>query len=278
MNNNNDYVAGFDWRRSDRTAKRGNWLRDVAIALGHRRGGDASVHGRRRPCAAAHHPDQRHQPHRHGDGDDRQVAGRAHRQQLRRRHGRRSGGGRRQSAHRSHAVDPGQEDRHHPRVGLCRGQEADRHLRRRSVLRHHAPDQRAQAPLPALEPAGLDRQRPHHAVRRGRRCRHARQGGDHRAPVRAGNHQFGLGHVAAAGHAGSALHRDFAHRRPRTGRAVEPLRRQQHHQYRQPHQGICQSPPADPAARNRRGRALRRVAVRLHDRPAWWRAASPPTL
>ncbi len=26
-------VAGFGWRRSDRTAKRGNWLRDLAIAL-----------------------------------------------------------------------------------------------------------------------------------------------------------------------------------------------------------------------------------------------------
>ena len=33
MNNNNDYVAGFDWRRSDRTAKSGKWLRDVVIAL-----------------------------------------------------------------------------------------------------------------------------------------------------------------------------------------------------------------------------------------------------
>jgi pilus assembly protein CpaC len=33
VNNNNDYVAGFDWRRSDRTAKSGNWLRDVVIAL-----------------------------------------------------------------------------------------------------------------------------------------------------------------------------------------------------------------------------------------------------
>ena len=75
-------------------------------------------------------------------------------------------------------------------------------------------------------------QRPHHAVGRGGRCRHARQGGHHRAPVRAGDHQLGVGDVAAAGHAGSALHRDFAHRRPRAGRAVEPLRRQQHDQYR----------------------------------------------
>jgi pilus assembly protein CpaC len=33
VNNNNDYVAGFDWRRLDRTAKSGNWLRDVVIAL-----------------------------------------------------------------------------------------------------------------------------------------------------------------------------------------------------------------------------------------------------
>lgn len=33
MNNNNGYVAGFSWRRSDRTAKSGNWLRDVALAI-----------------------------------------------------------------------------------------------------------------------------------------------------------------------------------------------------------------------------------------------------
>ena len=33
MNNNNAYVAGFDWRRSDRIAKSGNWLREVVIAL-----------------------------------------------------------------------------------------------------------------------------------------------------------------------------------------------------------------------------------------------------
>lgn len=35
MKSNNDgSVAGFSWRHSDRIAKRGNWLRDVAIALG----------------------------------------------------------------------------------------------------------------------------------------------------------------------------------------------------------------------------------------------------
>ncbi|MBI2714214.1 MAG: type II and III secretion system protein family protein [Rhizobiales bacterium] len=34
MNNNSDFVVGFGWRRTDRTAKSGNWLRDVVIALG----------------------------------------------------------------------------------------------------------------------------------------------------------------------------------------------------------------------------------------------------
>ncbi len=33
MNNKNQYAAGFSWRRSDRTAERGGWLRDLAIAL-----------------------------------------------------------------------------------------------------------------------------------------------------------------------------------------------------------------------------------------------------
>ena len=47
---------------------------------------------------------------------------------------RRSGGRRRQSAHRSYAVDSRQENRHDAGVGLCRGQEAGRHFRRRGVL------------------------------------------------------------------------------------------------------------------------------------------------
>jgi pilus assembly protein CpaC len=34
VNNKNEYVAGFAWRRSDRTTERGGWLRDLAIALG----------------------------------------------------------------------------------------------------------------------------------------------------------------------------------------------------------------------------------------------------
>ena len=33
MKSNNDLVAGFDWRRSDRTGECGNWARDLAIAL-----------------------------------------------------------------------------------------------------------------------------------------------------------------------------------------------------------------------------------------------------
>jgi pilus assembly protein CpaC len=34
VNNNNDYAAGFTWRRWDRTTGAGCWLRDLAIALG----------------------------------------------------------------------------------------------------------------------------------------------------------------------------------------------------------------------------------------------------
>ena len=33
MNNKNEFAAGFAWRRSDRITERGNWLRDMAIAL-----------------------------------------------------------------------------------------------------------------------------------------------------------------------------------------------------------------------------------------------------
>ncbi len=219
------------------------------------------MHGRRRPCAGAGAYDQdwRQQPHRHGVGRHRQVAGRAHRSELRRPDGRRSAGRRRQSAHRSFALDPGQEDRHHPRLGLCRGQEADRHFRRGSDLRRDASDQRAQAPLPALAYRRLRGQRPHHAVGRGGRCGHPRPGGHHRAPVRPGDHQFRLGDAAAAGAPGSALHRDRAQRRPRSGRAVEPVRRQQHHQCRQPRAGVG---PAGHGHRHRQRDRRRRALGR----------------
>jgi pilus assembly protein CpaC len=33
VNNNNEYAVGFRWRRPDRSAARGSWLRDIAIAL-----------------------------------------------------------------------------------------------------------------------------------------------------------------------------------------------------------------------------------------------------
>lgn len=33
MKNHNDISAGFSWRAADRSTKRGNWLRDLAIAL-----------------------------------------------------------------------------------------------------------------------------------------------------------------------------------------------------------------------------------------------------
>jgi len=33
VKHNNEFAAGFAWRRSDRTAGAGNWLRDLAIAM-----------------------------------------------------------------------------------------------------------------------------------------------------------------------------------------------------------------------------------------------------
>ncbi len=33
MNKHNDIGVGFGWPLADRTTKRGNWLRDLAIAL-----------------------------------------------------------------------------------------------------------------------------------------------------------------------------------------------------------------------------------------------------
>ena len=33
MNNKNEFAAGFAWRHSDRVTERGNWLRDLAVAL-----------------------------------------------------------------------------------------------------------------------------------------------------------------------------------------------------------------------------------------------------
>ena len=140
MKNHNEIGVGFRWRVEDRATKRGNWLRDLAIALVIALAasilgmiGDAyaqaptkliQISGNNRTAMVTR--------------ADRQVAGRAHRCELRRHHGWRSGSCRRQSADRPRAVDPRKEDRHDPRVGLCRRQEACRHLRYRGVLRHHA--------------------------------------------------------------------------------------------------------------------------------------------
>ena len=197
--------------------------------------------------------------------------------------GRRSGRRRRQSAHRPHAVDPRQEDRHHARVGLCRGQEADRHFRRRGDLRHHPADQRAAS---AAFPARACR-RPRSTAASCCRARCADAATLDKAVTIA--RQFGpeiinsvVGDVAAAGHAGSALHRDFAHRRPRAGRAVEPFRPAQHRPISATR--VPAGEPADHSADHRypAGEAAAGVLsgaspFGFADRAAWWRAASPPT-
>ena len=79
---------------------------------------------------------------------------------------------------------------------------------------------------------GVVGQRPHHAVGHGAGRGHARQGGDHRAPVRARDHQHGRGGVAAAGHAGGALRRGLAPGRPRARRAVERVQQPRGRQHR----------------------------------------------
>ena len=33
MNNKNEFAVGFAWRHLDRVTERGNWLRDLAVAL-----------------------------------------------------------------------------------------------------------------------------------------------------------------------------------------------------------------------------------------------------
>ena len=130
--------------------------------------------------------------HRHGDGDARQDRGRSHRSESRRHHGRRSGRRRRQPADRPRAVDPRQEDRHHPRHRLWRGQEAGRHFRRRSVLRHFAAGGRDRRIHRRRHP-GVVGQRPHHAERHRVGRRDARQGGADRAAVRSRSDQRGAG-------------------------------------------------------------------------------------
>ena len=130
--------------------------------------------------------------HRDGERDGRQIRGHPHRSEPRRHHGRRSRRRRRQSADRPRAVDPRQEDRHHARHGLRRGQEAGRHFRRRGVLRRLAAG-RGDRALHRRRHQGVLDQRPHHAQRHLAGRRHARQGGHDRQAVRAGRHQHRSG-------------------------------------------------------------------------------------
>ena len=176
--------------------------------------------------------------HRDGDRDGRQIPGHPHRSSPGRHHGRRSGRRRRQSADRSCAVDPRQEDRHHAGHGLRPGQEGRRHFRHRSVLRRVAAG-RGDRELYRRRHQGVLDRRPHHAQRHLAGRRHAGQGGHHRQAVRAGHHQHRSGDAAAADHAGSALHRSVAGSRPRARRAMERVRQPVSGQCRQPGSGIA---------------------------------------
>ena len=142
----------------------------------------------RRGERAAGAADQRRQADGDGAGSGRQDRGPAHRRAVHRHHGRRSGGRRRHAADRSRDLGPRQEDRHDPRDGLCREPAPCRHLRHRGDLRSLAPRDRDR---PGRRPRhqGVVGQRPHHAVGRRAGRGHARPRGDHRAPVRAGDHQ-----------------------------------------------------------------------------------------
>ena len=214
MNNKNEFVAGFAWRRSDRTTERGGWLRDLAIALAVAlaatllfMAGDAyaqeriiQISGNTR-TAMVTVTIGKSQDVRTGTSfvdvmvGDPEVAD----------------------------VNPLTDHTLSilgKKIGTTRVQVYAEGKKLIGIFDVEVSyditpaDQRAQAPFRRLASAGVLGQRPHHAVGRGGRRRHPRQGGHHRAPVRTGNHQFGVGDVPAAGDAGSALHRDLAHRRP----------------------------------------------------------------
>ena len=201
--------------------------------------------------------DQRCQADRVGRRHGRQDRGRAHRRALHRHHGRRSRSRGRHPVDRPVAVDPRQEDRNDARVGLRRGQEAGRHLRRRGVLRHLAARRRA-APLHRRRHQGVVGQRPHHALGHRARRRDAGQGGGHRAPVRARHHQRGAGAGAPASDAGGALHRGHAPGRPRARHPVEQLRPEHARQHR-PNAG---RPASDHAGRPFQLPVKRRISRR----------------
>ena len=163
-----------------------------------------------RPCAAAFDPDRRRQPHRDGAGDRRQIAGRAHRRELHRYHGRRSRtsptsirspiircrSSARKSAPRASSVyGEGKK-----LVGIFDVEVSYDVSRLTNELARIFPGSH----MHASSVNGRIM-----LTRRSAGRRHARHGGDHRAPVRPGDHQFGVGDVAAAGAAGGAFRRDL---------------------------------------------------------------------
>ena len=152
-----------------------------------------------------------------------------------------------------------------------------------------AADQRAQAPLPARQPARSRRSTAASCCPAPRPTPPtARQGGDHRAPVRAGDHQFGRGDVSrsrscwrcassrprARPAASSACSgtvfggNSIANIGNRTPAGNLPITR-------------GRPSPAHPGGERRRAAcivpACCRRAVRLPDRPAWSRRHRPPT-
>ncbi len=130
----------------------------------------------------------RRQAHRHRAGPGRQDRRPADRRALHRHHDRRSGRRGRRAADRSRDFGARQEGRHDPRHGLWREPAPCRHLRHRGDLRSVAPRHRGR-PRRRSRHQGFVGKRPHHAVGHRDGRGHARPRGDHRAPVRAGNHQ-----------------------------------------------------------------------------------------
>jgi pilus assembly protein CpaC len=154
VNKHNEINAGFSWQTSDRATKHGNWLRDLVIALAialaasilgmigdaYAQGKSIQISGNNRTVMVTV-PIGKSEDVRTDTSFVDVVVG--------------DPDCGRQSADRPRVVNSRQEDRHHPRVGLCRGQEAGRNFRHRSLLRHHAADQRVAPPLPGFENPGL---------------------------------------------------------------------------------------------------------------------------
>jgi hypothetical protein len=122
VKNHNEIGVGFRWRVEDRAAKRGNWLRDLAIALVIALA--ASILGMIGEAYAQTAQTASKLIQISGNNRTAMVLvpiGKSqdvHTESCRR-----------QSADRPCAVDPRKEDRHDPRFGLRRRKEAGRHLR-----------------------------------------------------------------------------------------------------------------------------------------------------